>query len=96
MTKTIDLPDGVYDDLAAVQEELEHMAKKPMSPSMTLYLLMSIYRAYIGEPCARDAFQQRLAASDLLSPEEFDAECEGHPIQPKPKVRAKPKPKKSS
>lgn len=92
--KTVTLPDGVYQDLTAVQEELQHMSKKPMSPSMTIYLLMSIYKTYISEPCARDAFVQRMATADLLSPEEFDRECENAPAKPaaqkaKPKARKK-------
>lgn len=79
MPKTIKLPDAVYEDLASVTEELAIMAKKPISMSMAVYLLTSIYRAYLSEPCARDAFHQKLANSNFLSPEEFEKECDNLP-----------------
>lgn len=74
MTKTVNLPNVVYEDLQAVAEELAGMAKKPISLSMAIYLLTAVYRAHVSEPCARDAFRQRLATSDFMSPEEFDRE----------------------
>lgn len=74
MTKTVNLPNVVYEDLQAVTEELAGMAKKPISLSMAIYLLTAVYRAHVSEPCARDAFRQRLATSDFMSPEEFDRE----------------------
>jgi hypothetical protein len=72
VAKTLNLPDTVYDDLVAVSEELTGMAKKPISIGMAVYLLTAVYRAYISEPCARDAFRQRLANSDIMTPEEFE------------------------
>ena len=76
MAKTISLPNTVYEDLQAVTEELAAMAKKPVSTSMAVFLLTAIYRAYISEPCARDAFRQRLASADFVSPEEFERDCD--------------------
>jgi hypothetical protein len=79
MAKSISLPDAVYEDLTAVTKELTATAKKPISMSMAVYLLTAIYRAHISEPCARDAFRQKLASSDLLSPEEFEKACDATP-----------------
>ena len=76
MAKSISVPDTVYDDLTSVAEELTSMAKKPVSLSMAVYLLIAVYRAHLSEPCARDAFRQRLANSDIMSPEEFEKFCE--------------------
>jgi hypothetical protein len=72
LTKTINLPERVHTDLAAVSEELTLMAKKPISISMTLSLLMDVYRAHMNNPCALDMFSQQLRNSDVLSPEDFD------------------------
>lgn len=72
MAKTITLPNSVYADLKSASTELTLMAGKPISLSMTVYLLTAVYRAHISEPCARDAFRQRLANSDIMSPDEFD------------------------
>ncbi len=82
MTKTVNLPDAVYEDLVAVTEELAIMAKKPLSISMAVYLLTAIYRAHVSEPCARDAFQQKLANSQFMSPEEFEKACDNPPKTP--------------
>ncbi|MCW4024046.1 MAG: hypothetical protein NWF01_03310 [Candidatus Bathyarchaeota archaeon] len=72
MAKTVNLPEKIHDDLVAVSEELTLMAKKPVSVSMTVSLLMEIYRAHMNNPCALDAFSQQMLNSDILSPEEFD------------------------
>lgn len=72
MVKTVELPVRVYEDLARVSEELTLMAKKPVSKSMTIDLLMEIYRAHMNNPCALDAFSQQLRSLNLMAPEEFD------------------------
>ena len=72
MTKTVDLPLRVHEDLVKVSEELSLMAKKPVSPSMAVDLLMEIYRAHLNNPCALDAFSQQLASLNIMSPGEFD------------------------
>jgi hypothetical protein len=72
MTKTIDLPLRVDEDLVKVTKEFSFMAKKPISTSMAVDLLIEIYRAHMNNPCALDSFSQRLASLNLMSPEEFD------------------------
>jgi hypothetical protein len=72
MTKKVNLPEKIYSDLVNVSEELTLMAKKPISLSMAVNLLMEVYRAHLNNPCALDAFSQQLASLDILSPEEFD------------------------
>lgn len=72
MPTTISLPDSVYQDLCSVAEELADMAKKPISLSMAVYLLTAVYRAHLNDPCARDLFRQKMANSDIMSPEEFE------------------------
>ncbi len=72
MVTKISLPEVVNRDLASVSQELALVAKKPISPAMTISLLIAVYRAHLSEPCARDAFMQRIAASDFMSPDEFE------------------------
>jgi hypothetical protein len=72
MPQTINLPDSVYQDLVSVAEELAEMAKKPISIGMAVYLLTAVYRAHLNDPCARDAFRQKMASADIMSPEEFE------------------------
>jgi len=72
VVKTVALPVRVYEDLTRVSEELSLMAKKPVSNSMTIDLLMEIYRAHMNNPCALDAFSQQLRSLNLMAPEEFD------------------------
>ena len=72
MVKTIDLPLRVFEDLVKVSEELSLMAKKPISASMAVDLLMEIYRAHLNNPCALDAFSQQLKSLNIMTPEEFD------------------------
>ena len=72
MTKNAILPEVVYDDLTSVKEELTSLTGKPFSDGMTVSLLIAIYRAHLSEPCARDAFRQRMANADFLTPEDFE------------------------
>ncbi len=71
--KAVDLPEAVYAELALISRELTSVAGKPVSLAMATSLLISVYRAHLREPCARDAFYQKLASSDIISPEEFDS-----------------------
>jgi hypothetical protein len=91
MAKTLNLPLRVYEDLTKVSDELTLMAKKPVSPSMAVDLLMEIYRAYLNNPCALDMFSQQMQTLNLMSPEEFDKYWD-EPIKedaPKRKARTK-------
>jgi len=72
MAKTVNLPDKIYDDLAKTAEELTLMAKKPISQSMAVNLLIEVYHAHLNNRCALDAFSQQLKSIDIMSPEEFD------------------------
>jgi len=72
MVKSLDLPLRVYEDIVKVSEELSLMAKKPVSPSMAIDLLMEVYRAYLSNPCALDAFSQQLHNLKMMTPQEFD------------------------
>jgi hypothetical protein len=73
MAKNIALPDDVYEDLNDIVKELSTWTKKPISMSMAIYLITAVYHAHLSEPCARDAFRQKLASLDIVSPEEFDS-----------------------
>ena len=91
MTKMLSLPLRVYDDLIKVSEELTLMAKKPVSASMTVNLLMEIYRAHLNDPCALDAFSQQMRSLNLMSPQEFDKYWD-EPAKPRaPKKKVEPK-----
>jgi hypothetical protein len=48
------------------------MAKKPISQSMAVNLLIEVYHAHLNNRCALDAFSQQLQSLDIMSPEEFD------------------------
>lgn len=72
VTKSISLPLTIYEDLVCLSEELTLMAKKPISLSMAIHLLISVYRAHMSNPCALDIFSHQLSSLDLLSPQEFD------------------------
>jgi hypothetical protein len=91
MVKTLNLPLRVFEDLVKVSEELSLMAKKPISVSMAVDLLMEIYRAHLNNPCALDAFSQQLKSLNIMTPEEFDkywdeqAETTAYKIRPKAK-----------
>ncbi len=91
MVKTVDLPLRVYEDLVKVSEELSLMAKKPVSLSMAMNLLVEVYYAHMNNPCALDAFSQQLRSLDIMSPEEFDKYWD-EPLKPqetKRKLKAK-------
>ena len=83
MTKTITLPDDVFEDLNDISKELSAWTKKPISLSMTIFLITAVYHAHLSEPCARDAFRQKLASLQIMSPEEFE---NGRDIEPKNKI----------
>jgi hypothetical protein len=72
MANQLNLPLRIYEDLINVSEELSLMAKKPISPSMTIDLLIDIYRAHLNNPCALDAFSLQLQTANVMSPQEFD------------------------
>jgi len=93
MVKAINLPFRVYEDLARVSAEFSLMAKKPVSQSMAIDLLIEIYRAHMNNPCALDTFSQQLRSLDLMAPEEFDKYWD-EPIKnqaTKPKIKRKKK-----
>ncbi|MGA2682711.1 MAG: hypothetical protein ABSF44_13030 [Candidatus Bathyarchaeia archaeon] len=94
--KTLILPDKIDDDLAKAAEELTFMAKKPISKSMALNLLIEVYHAHLNNRCALDAFSQQLQNLDVMSPEEFDKYWD-EPARPKtPRTKNKPKSKAPS
>lgn len=70
--KTVILPEKINDDLTKVAEELTFMAKKPISESMAVNLLIEVYHAHLNNRCALDSFSQQLQSLDLMTPEEFD------------------------
>lgn len=72
MAKALNLPLRVFEDLTKVSEELSFMAKKPISLSMTVDLLMEIYRAHLNNPCALDSFSQQIKSLNIMAPGEFD------------------------
>ncbi len=81
MTKTVDLPLRVFEDLQKVSEEFSLMAKKPISKSMAVDLLIEIYRAHMNNRCALDAFSQQLKSLNIMAPDEFDKYWD-EPTQP--------------
>lgn len=94
MVTAINLPFRVYEDLARVSAEFSLMAKKPVSQSMAIDLLIEIYRAHMNNPCALDTFSQQLRSLDLMTPEEFDKYWD-EPVKTqatKPKNKRKKKP----
>ena len=70
--KTLSLPEKIGDELAKTAEELTLMAKKPISQSMAINLLIEVYHAHLNNQCALDAFSQQLKSLDIMAPEEFD------------------------
>ena len=88
--KTLEMPDKIYDDLAKASEELTFMAKKPISKSMAVNLLIEIYHAHLNNRCALDAFSLQLQNLDIMSPEEFDKYWdEPESRRPKPKAKSR-------
>ncbi|MGD6808635.1 MAG: hypothetical protein ACQCN3_02950 [Candidatus Bathyarchaeia archaeon] len=72
MTKTLELPLQVYEELIKTAEELSFMAKKPISTAMAIEMLIEVYRAHMSDPCALDKFSQQLQNANLMTPEEFE------------------------
>jgi hypothetical protein len=70
--KNFILPEKINDDLTKVAEELTLMAKKPISISMAVNLLIEVYHAHLSNRCALDSFSQQLQSLDIMTPEEFD------------------------
>lgn len=91
MVKSVSLPLRVYEDLVKASEELSLMAKKPVSQSMAVDLLMEIYRAHMNNPCALDAFSQQLRSLNMMSPEEFDKYWDEPTKAQEPKRKGKAK-----
>jgi hypothetical protein len=90
MVKPLNLPLRVYEDLAKVSDELSLMAKKPISLSMTVDLLMEIYRAHFNNPCALDSFSQQIKSLNIMAPAEFDKYWD-EPLETHPAKNKKPK-----
>ncbi len=89
--KNLSLPEKISDELAKTSEELTLMAKKPISQSMAINLLIEVYHAHLNNPCALDAFSQQLKSLDIMAPEEFDKYWDD-PAKPKAtKEKAKTK-----
>lgn len=91
--KTLNLPDKIEDDLAKTAEELSLMAKKPISKSMAINLLIEVYHAHLNNRCALDSFSQQLQNLDIMLPEEFDKYWD-EPTRPE-QEEAKARPKSS-
>ncbi len=90
--KEISLPSKVYDDLAKVTDELSLMAKKPISQSMAVDLLIEVYRAHLSNRCALDVFSQQLQSVNVMTPKEFDKYWDGPKMSgDKPKNQRKSK-----
>jgi hypothetical protein len=93
MVKSLDLPLRVYEDIEKVSQELSLMAKKPISKSMAIDMLIEIYHAHLGNPCTLDMFSSQLQNANIMSPEEFDKYWD-EPAKPQiPKHKTKPKTK---
>lgn len=72
MVKKVTLPKLIFDELESISKELSLIAKKPISNAMAISLLIDVYRAYLNNPCTKDALNQRIAVIDFMSPENFD------------------------
>ena len=94
MPKKLDLPLRVYEDLMKVSQELSLIAKKPISASMTVAMLMEVYRAYLSNSCALDAFSVQLQTLNLMEPQEFDKYHDEPIKEQNPKRKNKTKNKK--
>jgi hypothetical protein len=89
ITKNVILPEVVHADLTSIKEELTSLTGKPFSDGMTVSLLIAIYRAHLSEPCARDAFRQRMANADFLTPEDFEKAWDKPPSSSKKRKRTR-------
>ncbi len=87
MTKAVNLPEVIYEDLSFISKDLTSLARKPISLSMTISLLIAVYHAYTSEPCAKDAFRQRIATSYFMSPEAFDKEWDTKQSKTEPNAK---------
>jgi hypothetical protein len=87
MVKTIRLPEVIYEDLSSISKKLSSIAKKPISHAMTISLIIAVYRARLRDPCARDAFQQRIASLDFMSPEDFEKTWDNLPNKLKENIK---------
>jgi hypothetical protein len=85
VARRVSLPEVIFEDLASVCEELASMARKPISPAMGISMLIAVYRAHLSEPCARDAFRQRMRTLDFMSPEDFEKAWDTAPPKKKRK-----------
>jgi hypothetical protein len=89
LVKSLNLPLQIYEDIIEVSEELSLMAKKPVSPSMAVLMLIEVYHAHLNNPCALDAFSQQLKSLNLMSPEEFDKYWDEPAKKPEAKRKTK-------
>jgi hypothetical protein len=90
MTKALELPLQVYEELLRTTEELSLMAKKQISPAMAVEMVIEVYRAYLSDPCALDKFSLQLQNANLMTPEEFEQYWdERKPKQAKHKAKPK-------
>ena len=89
--KTLNLPDKIDEDLTAVAEQLSFMAKKPISQSMAINLLIEVFHAHLNNRCALDSFSQQLQTLDIMSPEEFDKHWDEPTRKPNAKNNANTK-----
>jgi hypothetical protein len=94
MTKTLELPLQVYEELIKTAEELSFMAKKPISTAMAIEMLIEVYRAHMSDPCALDKFSQQLKNANLMTPEEFEQYWDEPEKPRKPSQNKNNKPKK--
>ncbi|XHH09746.1 MAG: hypothetical protein ACFCUE_03725 [Candidatus Bathyarchaeia archaeon] len=92
MTKTLELPLQVYEELIKTAQELSFMAKKTVSNAMAVEMLIEVYRAHMSDPCALDKFSMQLQTANLMAPEEFQQYWD-EPEKPK-LAKSKVKPKK--
>ncbi len=81
MARNVSLPEAVHADLVSVSDELTLMAKRQISLSMAVNLLIEVYHAYMSNPCTRDAFSVQLANKKIMSPKEFDKVWDDVPIK---------------
>jgi hypothetical protein len=89
--KTLNLPEKISDELAKTAEELTLMAKKPISQSMAIDLLIEVYHAHLNNPCSLDAFSQQLKSLNIMLPEEFDKYWDEPTTSQKTKPKTKSK-----
>jgi hypothetical protein len=91
MTKNLELPLQVYEELVKTAEELSLMAKKTVSTAMAIEMLIEVYHAHMSDPCALDKFSMQLRMANLMTPEEFQQYWDDSekPASAKPKAKSK-------